>query len=158
SFFCTQMAGFVRKSNDIERTPVLEMILSAGEKPLISDKTVFNNLVYQHLGLNEGSVEYSMLKAYLDVIPEHERSVTSAYLLLSSRSGQGEGGLKALLEIFGTVGIKFGQLASIWKVFDPKHQEQLEELLDRAAPMSLAEIEKEVAKNLKTTDVSEHMK
>ncbi|NUM89633.1 MAG: hypothetical protein HUU37_10545, partial [Bdellovibrionales bacterium] len=128
-----------------ERIPLFELLLSSGKNGLLHDPAFPLNISRRYLGYGAGSVEEKLLSAFLAVVPPHERSVTVAYLL--SQVGQDKSGVKSLFEVFQTVGIKFGQMTSIWKVFGEEVAKETAALKDSAAPLSKAEIE-EVLKAL----------
>ncbi len=79
-----------------------------------------------------------MLLSYLSVIPEHEVSPSLAYLLSQSKSDKRS--IVSLFELFSTVGIKFGQLSSIWQIFGPEVAAETRHLKDNAPAMSRSEI------------------
>lgn len=143
----TLIEAFVAQSSPVERVPLINVLVTAGEKPLLDDSEVMTELRKKFLNINKNSIEEVFFRAYLDVIRDHEKSITLSYVLANSGGGQnGTLGINSILEMFGTVGIKFGQMAAHWNLFSPEHNDQLRELFDRAAPMTKIEIENELSK------------
>ncbi|MFA5140866.1 MAG: AarF/UbiB family protein [Elusimicrobiota bacterium] len=133
-----QIELYLRDSAPTERIPLIEVVLTAGNQALMTRPDYPSNLVQGFLKYEPGSVEESLLLSYLSIIPAHEIAPSLAYLL--SQAAQDKGTVASLFEVFGTVGIKFGQLASIWQLFGPKIAAETRHLKDRAPPMSRYEI------------------
>ncbi len=128
----------VREMTPLERVPFFEVLIRAGHRNLYEDPEFPLRIATEHLGMTEDSWQYQSLVAYLKVVPEEERSVTVSYLL--SQSGSDKSGVANLFEAFGSVGKKFAQLGSVWKIFDEQTSNELARIKDRAQPMSKHEI------------------
>ena len=122
----------------MERIPLFEVVMTSGEHALTNNENWYLDVARKYLDYKKGSVEEAMLTSFFEVIPAHEKTVGLAYMLANSRQGQGS--IANLFEVFGTVGIKFGQLASIWELFGKKIAEDTKHLKNSAAPMSLHDI------------------
>lgn len=134
------LESLAHESGQQERIPIFELLVHGGNNPLLTNPETGRKLAQEHLGYKPGSKEDKIFAAFLKVIPEHERGTTLAHLL--SLKGQEEGGVKAIFEVFQTVGIKGGQFASIWKILGPELTRELAELKDNASPLSKLEIRK----------------
>lgn len=149
---------FVRSSTPLQRVPLIELILSAGQSSLYSQPAIYEYLLQKYAKVQVDSLEYMIIKSYLEAIPAHEVSVTMAYMFANSGGEGAAGNLKAILEIFGPIGIKFGQMAGIWNMFGDAYKKQLADLLDKATPMTKAEIEIEIKKQLAAAGVVQNFK
>ncbi|MBL7546073.1 MAG: hypothetical protein JNL11_19795 [Bdellovibrionaceae bacterium] len=140
----------VHSTKPVERVPVIDIILSTGSPSMVNRPSTLNYLQEHWIGLKQGSVELEMLNAFLEVIPKHEQSISLAYILANRDAGQSKlnNGTAALLEIFSTVGIKFGQMAATWNLFGDDTTEQIKKLYDRATPMTLDEVQDALKKYL----------
>lgn len=136
----------------LERIPLFELLLAAGQYPLLKEPGFIDDLSRRYLGYAEQSREEKLLKAYLKIIPEHERSVSLAYLL--SQIGEDKSSVKNLFQVFQTVGVKFGQLSSIWKIFGEAISRETASLKDRAEPMTKAEVLEELHRSLSREEFS----
>lgn len=139
----------LREASATEKIPLIDIIVGEGDANFLKSEDLIKSLARTHLGYEAESNAEKMLIAFLRVIPSHERSVTLAYLL--SQKGQGESSVKALFQVFQTVGIKFGQMASVWKVFGDDIAKETADLKDKADPLTKAEIE-DVMKELLTPE------
>ncbi|MCM2323005.1 MAG: AarF/UbiB family protein [Oligoflexia bacterium] len=135
----TLMEQKLLDSTPVERIPLLEMLLKSGPGSPALQAGYPLTLIRGPLQFKPGSVEEKLLLAFLKVIPEHEKSVTLAYLL--SQAGKEGSGLRSLFEVFQTVGIKFGQMSSVWKLFGEESSRDLALLKDNAKPMTKLEVE-----------------
>ncbi len=130
----------VQDASLLERTMLNEIILNSRGTP----KTEFLlKIAEEYGGYLPESVSRKLLEAYLNIIPEHEKSVTISYLLAGIKE---RGSIKSLFEIFQTVGIKFGQLAAIWNLFGEDITYEIKDLKDKAKALSKYEIEKIIEK------------
>ncbi len=130
-------AGLVDAS-PFERIPLYELLLSAGPEALSRSADYPYGVMREFLGYEKGSIQESMLAAFLAVVPAHERTVSLAYML--SQAGENKTSVKNIFEVFQTVGVKFGQLSSTWKLFGEEVARQTAALKDGARPMTKAEI------------------
>ncbi|NNN06399.1 MAG: hypothetical protein HKL90_10905 [Elusimicrobia bacterium] len=130
-------AGLIDASA-FERIPLYELLLSAGPEALSRSADYPYDVMREFLGYEKGSTQESMLAAFLAVVPEHERTVSLAYML--SQAGENKSSVKNLFEVFQTVGVKFGQLSSTWKLFGDEISRQTSALKNDARPMTKAEI------------------
>jgi predicted unusual protein kinase regulating ubiquinone biosynthesis (AarF/ABC1/UbiB family) len=133
-----QVEEWVNDASATERIPLFEILVRAGKKSLAVEADYPLNVIRSHLGYAADSIEEKALLAFLRVIPEHEISVTLAYLL--SQAGQDKGSVRQIFEVFQTVGIKLGQLTSIWRIFGDAVAQETALLKDHARPMDKHEI------------------
>jgi predicted unusual protein kinase regulating ubiquinone biosynthesis (AarF/ABC1/UbiB family) len=145
------MTSFIHQSSPMERLPVIDLLLTctstAEPNPLERQPKAIKVLMNELLGYSLKSTKGKILKAYLDSSSSDEHSSILAYLF--SHSGEGDGGLRSIFELFSSVGIKAGQLASIWNLFeDPMVREDLEKLKDQAQPLDKIEVLDLLHKNL----------
>ena len=130
-----QIESFLIDSTPTERIPLIEVVLTSGTNALMKQHDWPHNLTRKpFLGYDPGSIQELMLEAYLEIIPEHETSVSMAYML--SQSGTQKSSIADIFELFGTVGIKFGQLASVWEIFGPEIAAETKHLKDRATALT----------------------
>ena len=134
-----------------EKIPALEMLLASGNMPgqeldLVQARRLSRNV----LGYAANSIEEKLLLSFLETVPSHEGSTTMAYLL--SQAGRERGSVAALFEVFQTVGIKFGQLASTWKIFGEEIAEETKSLKSSAEPLTKMEIEQILEKELSAAE------
>jgi len=126
----------------MQRMPLLTLLLSQGSPAMIYRMNFPHNVTRELLGYEAGSSEERLLVAGLASIPDEEDyqvPVVLAYLL--SISSEEKSGIKAIFEAFTAVGIQLGQIASIfWESLSDKAKEELQELKDRARPLSKDEI------------------
>ncbi|OGR48135.1 MAG: hypothetical protein A2X40_05395 [Elusimicrobia bacterium GWC2_65_9] len=125
-------------ASPFERIPLFELLLSAGDRALLKAEDFPYNVIRPFLKYAPDSTGEKMLAAFLAVVPAHERSVNLAYLL--SQAGSDKTSVKHTFEAFQTVGIKFGQMSSTWKLFGEEIARQTASLKSSARPMSKAEI------------------
>lgn len=133
-----EIESYVYNSSALERMPIYELILSAGAEALQNHSSYPVAFIRKALKFDKKSNDEKMLLTFLEMIPEHERTVSLAYLL--SQSGGDKTDVKQLFKVFQSVGIKFGQLASIWNIFDKEVTRQLKELKDDAGAMDKLEV------------------
>lgn len=130
-----QLEEAIRDSSPFERLPLYEVLLtSGGDKAILKMPNWHLVIARKFLKYQENSVEEALLSSFLEVIPAHEKPATLAYLL--TQANEGEGNMAKLFEVFGTVGIKFGQLASVWEIFGKQLAKQTKHLKSSAAALS----------------------
>ncbi|MCH2534450.1 MAG: AarF/UbiB family protein [Bdellovibrionales bacterium] len=129
----SQIESYVYNSSASERMPVYELILSAGKNSIDKSEAYPLSFIRKSLNFEKSSNDERMLLTFLEMIPEHERTVSLSYLL--SQSGEDKSDVKQLFKVFQSVGIKFGQLASIWNIFDEEINRQIRQLKDDAGAM-----------------------
>ena len=134
-----ELEAALSDASPAERIPIFELLLSAGPAALQNAAEFPHNVTRTFLGYAPGSTEGKTLDAYLSVVPAHEKTVSLAYLL--SQAGQNKSSVKHIFEVFQTVGVKFGQMSSTWKIFGEEIARQTASLKDSARPMTKAEIE-----------------
>ncbi|MDE2292962.1 MAG: AarF/ABC1/UbiB kinase family protein, partial [Elusimicrobia bacterium] len=137
-------------ASPFERIPLLELLLSAGASALKNAPDFPRSVTREFLGYAPGSDEETMLEAFLSVVPPHERTVSLAYLL--SQAGQDKSSVKHIFEVFQTVGVKFGQLSSTWKLFGEEVARETASLKDSARPMTKAEVLAAMDRELTTAE------
>jgi predicted unusual protein kinase regulating ubiquinone biosynthesis (AarF/ABC1/UbiB family) len=141
-----QFSDWIRDSTSTERIPLLELLLDRMKQDASSNASFESTVMRDFLGYKAGSNEEKLLKPFLKVIPNHERTVTLAYLL--SQKASEKGSIASLFEVFQTVGIKFGQMSSVWKLFGEEVAKETAQLKDNAEPMTKAEVEEFLDKTL----------
>lgn len=129
----SQIESYVYNSSASERMPVYELILSAGKNSVDKSEAYPLSFIRRSLNFDKNSNDERMLLTFLEMIPQHERTVSLSYLL--SQSGEDKSDVKQLFKVFQSVGIKFGQLASIWNIFDEEINRQIRQLKDDAGAM-----------------------
>ncbi|MFA6003759.1 MAG: AarF/UbiB family protein, partial [Elusimicrobiota bacterium] len=125
-------------ASPFERIPLFELLLSAGDRALQKSADFPYNVTREFLKYEPDSKEEKMLVSYLTVVPAHEKTVSLAYLL--SQAGDNKTSVKHIFEVFQTVGVKFGQMSAIWKIFGEEVARQTASLKNAARPMSKDEI------------------
>ncbi|MBI4677714.1 MAG: hypothetical protein HY748_09025 [Elusimicrobia bacterium] len=125
-------------ASPFERIPLFELLLSAGAQALRNADDYPFNVTRRFLKYEPDSTEEKMLAAFLAVVPAHERTVSLAYLL--SQAGGDKSSVKHIFEVFQTVGVKFGQMSSTWKLFGEEIARETASLKDSAKPMTKAQI------------------
>ena len=135
-----QLETLALNASPTERIPVFDLLLNSGGANGVSAAQDFPlNIIQGHLGYEAGSNNEISLMAFLEVIPQHERTATLAYIL--STSGQDKSSIKSLFLVGKAVGVKAAQFAATWKLFsDPNILLELTELKDNADPLTLAEV------------------
>lgn len=129
----------IRDSSPMERIPLLEVVMTSGaEAPIVKDNWPVN-VTRPFLHFKKGSVEEVLFLTLLEVLPKHEHSVAMAYML-SLSSDKSNSGVAQLFEVFGTVGIKFAQLVSIWKLLGEKLAEETKHLKSSAKPLERSKV------------------
>lgn len=135
------LENFARTATTIERAFAISSILPLGTEPLF-DRALPNLKQLRKLfGYVPNSLEEKILLAYLNTVPEIERITTLGYLLSLSKSGTEKGNIRPIFEIFRTVGIRAGQLASVFNLFGSKTSADLKQLKDHAEVLDRSEIE-----------------
>ena len=133
-------------ASPFERIPLYELLLSAGPAALKNSAGYPYDVMREFLGYEENSAEEKMLAAFLAVVPSHERTVSLAYML--SQAGRNKSSVKNLFEVFQTVGVKFGQVSSTWKLFGEEVSRETASLKNDARPMTKDEIMTEARREL----------
>lgn len=139
-------------ASPFERIPLFELLLSAGPQALRNAADFPDDVTRPFLRYEAGSTEKKMLDAYLAVAPAHERTVSLAYLL--SQAGRDKSSVKNIFEVFQTVGVKFGQLSSTWKLFGEEVARETASLKNDARPMTRAEILEAMQRTLTPEELS----
>lgn len=129
----------IRDSSPFERIPLFEVTLTSGSRAPINLHNWPINITRTFLHYKPGSVEETIFLTFLEVIPKVENSVALAYMLSLSNDKSGSN-IADLFKVFGTVGIKFGQLISIWKIFGEDLALKAKHLKNDAGGLSRAEI------------------
>ena len=144
----------------LEKTSVLEVLLGGKStqlpQSLIKSKQDLDLLLKEFVGIESGSTKAKIMEAYLNSIPDYERPIALSYLLAHSNGNDSKtSDVKPLFEIFSTVGVKSGQLASILNSFqDDKISQDLSSLKDQASPMEKGEILETLRKTLRPDQFS----
>jgi predicted unusual protein kinase regulating ubiquinone biosynthesis (AarF/ABC1/UbiB family) len=142
----TKLEVSLREASPTEKIPLLELMLTSGEDAPVTSDGFPTNIVRTYLKYPAGSRQEKLLLSYLRVIPPHEAAVTLSYLM--SQAGQDKGSIKSMFEVFQTVGIKFGQMSSIWNLFGKEIAHETASLRDNAKPMAKSEVESVLAATL----------
>jgi hypothetical protein len=129
----------IRDSAPSERIPLFEVIMTAGLEAPIRKADWPVNIARRYLKYVPNSVEEVLFTTFLEVVPEHEGAVALAYML-SLANDESNGSIAQLFEVFGTVGIKFGQLVSIWELFGEKLAKEAAHLKNRAKGLGRADV------------------
>lgn len=133
---------YLQKSSPIQRLPLLELLLNSGKEPIFSPKTSLGDPLLAELVqtyLKYDGPQAKILSAYLRSIPDHEKGPALAYLFaMFQKKGDG---MKSMFEIFSTVGVKTGQLISIWKFFGEEVSQELGDLKGDAQPINQMDME-----------------
>ena len=144
-----------------ERIPLIDMLLGSGPQALCHHRDYPLNITRDILGYPKDSLEEKLLTAFLEVIPEHERTVTLAYALThlppndpsKPQMEASADNIKHLFEIFQSVGIKLGQLISIFGVFGEEFSKKTRGLRDNALPMTKKQVEEVMHSTLKPEEL-----
>jgi predicted unusual protein kinase regulating ubiquinone biosynthesis (AarF/ABC1/UbiB family) len=134
----------IRDSAPTERIPLFEVVLTAGKDAPINHSDWPVNISRRYLDYTPESVEETLFTTFLEILPKHEHAVALSYML-SLAKDESHGSIAQLFEVFGTVGIKFGQLVSIWELFgeqiakDAAHLKNNAKALSRYDVMNLAD-------------------
>lgn len=129
----------IRDSAPSERIPLYEVTLTSGTAAPIHLKDWPVNITRRYLNFEPHSTEEALFLTFLEVMPKHEHSVALAYML-SLANDKESGSIAQLFEVFGTVGIKFGQLISIWKIFGEEMAQETANLKSKAKSLTRSEI------------------
>jgi len=135
-----QFKALIVESKPEERIPVIETLVDHMRPQIGTDDQFFLRMMRDIIGYTKGGTEEKLLVPFLKVIPEHERTVTLAYLM--SQISREKGSVASLFEVFQTVGIKFGQMSSVWKLFGPEVTKETAKLKDGATPLAKVEVER----------------
>ena len=138
-----QTLDSITKASPLEKTIMIELVLghqSLKFAPLYQNKKEMDILLENILHFKPDTWHCHILEAYTKSIPSHEVPLTYAYMLAFHQE-QGGSGVKSLFEVFTTVGVKTGQLAGIWNLFESKAiEKELGELKDHAQPMDKIDV------------------
>lgn len=129
-----------------ERVPILDNLLHEPGRSPETDVDYQKQIGRKYLGFLPDSSQEIGLLAYLQIVPEYERTLTMAYIL--SYSSEDSGSILPIFEVFQAVGKKVGQYAATWKVFSPEITEELQALKERAKPLSKFQILKMLKERL----------
>ncbi len=152
-----ELQKFVRSLTLQEKVPVLLWILSNGTPSLLDNPGKVLQMRERFLKMKQDSIEDIALISFLKVAPNYAKSAAMAYLLAMSEEKNGESArinLKVLCEIFKVVGIKIGQIGGILNIFGEEHAEEVKDLQDRVSPMTLFDLQEQVAKTLPAKEVT----
>jgi predicted unusual protein kinase regulating ubiquinone biosynthesis (AarF/ABC1/UbiB family) len=140
--FISHLEKFALESSTLERVPLIDALLNAGKEPLARSSRFLDHILYEELRFTPKSTNDRLLRAFLSrkVTPEHEKTVTLAYMLANSQGGNLDAA--SLFQMGRTVGIKFGQQANIWDLFGKTVSEQTKKLKDNAGALPKATIER----------------
>jgi predicted unusual protein kinase regulating ubiquinone biosynthesis (AarF/ABC1/UbiB family) len=142
---------FTTRASSDEKILLFDLLLNTGKPPLSEKQDLPTFIARRYLKYEPNSTQEKLLNNYIKVAPDHESTPTLSYLL--SRADQdGSSSTKALFEVFKTLGIKSGQIASIWNLFGDEMSKELASLKDQASPMSKAEIVEVLDRELSPTE------
>jgi hypothetical protein len=117
-----------------DRVPLLDFLLHSGREPIASQPYHEAQIMKEFLPYKDGSDDEKVLRAFLDSVPDHEKTVTLSYIM-AQQSETGETSLAPLFDAFGTPGKKAAQAVSIWKLLGDRSNE-LDSFKSSARPMS----------------------
>lgn len=138
--------SYVRDSAPTERIPLLELILTAGHTAILkAGNAVWIDIGREFLGYEENSNKEKLYLSYLSILPPNHVAPSLAYLL--SQAGNDKATVANIFSVFGTVGIKFAQLSSIFELFGKDVARETKHLKDNAPPMTSYEIRRQMAEN-----------
>lgn len=126
----------------LDKLPVIDLLLSIGEDPLIENAEFRERGVYGLLGLDPNEAEGLAIKAYLKADAKELESTSLAYLLARNSEALNleKSNLRDTFELFQIIGKKAGQGAHTWKLVGPEHRESLRDLKDHGSPMDKIKI------------------
>lgn len=138
------LLGLVNEKSPIERIPLFESLMTAGVDRLTTHPESMERLFAECLGLAPKSREAALLRAYLDVTPAYEATVTLSFII-AQRCEEGESedpgaATRALFEAFGIAGKKTGQKASVMNLFGDEVSAATAEFKNRARPMTRVQV------------------
>lgn len=137
-----------KDSSPLDRVPIFDLLLNTGLEPLVKDPTYPRNVVEEILKYKKGSSDEIALRSWLETIPAKDRifeeSLSLAFQI--SMAGSEKSSVKKGFQLFGTIGKKTGQGASIFEAFSPEVNADLADLKDDRRGMTKWEI-KQVLKN-----------
>ncbi|OFZ27438.1 MAG: hypothetical protein A2381_02770 [Bdellovibrionales bacterium RIFOXYB1_FULL_37_110] len=125
----------------IEKVPLVESILTGGERPLITEegKDATWDIGKRFLNTEYDNVEGKLMKSFLEIIPPLSKAAHLAYLIC--HNGPGKSKITALFQLLGPSAIKKGQIAPyLLSIDDPQIIKDLLKLQDASDPMTLFEI------------------
>jgi len=128
-----QVETALMDATPFERIPLLELLIESGSGALSSQPGYPTFLIRDFLGYKKDSYKGKWLLAFLRIIPQHEKSVTLAYLL--SQSGEDKTSLLDIFAVFQSMGFKVSQVGDTLGLWDTKEQKS------NAKAMSKYEIE-----------------
>ncbi len=130
---------FIRDASDGEKLVLSEVLIGTRGHGLWFKGPEVRNELYELAGFKGNDEKRLLFESYIKALPAHEHSLTLSYLI-STYSPKPQNELLKTLELFGTPGIKFAQMASIMQVFGPERSAELSKAKNRAAPPTRSEI------------------
>ncbi len=130
-----------------ERLALYAFLLSSGNDPLIKGAGVGERFNAEMLGVDNSTDKGKALLAFWDITPPEELASSMAYSLSRKQAGGGFDWAD-IFQIFGTVGIKGGQLGSIWNVFGDEISRAVAQLKDQADPLTMQQVLEQMHKEL----------
>lgn len=142
-----KIEGYLRDAAPTERIPLIEILLTSGSSALLNDRVpehAWKAIIEEFLEYDEAHSK--LLLSYLTVIDPHEVAPSLAYILSQAKTDKST--TATLFTVFGTVGIKFAQFSSIFKLFGPKVAEETKHLKNKAPSLTLHQIYQQMHQHL----------
>lgn len=155
-YVISEIEKFAFSSNTFAKVPVINLILTGGKAPLTVNPQ-FMDFIYKRTNITKDSDYGRLLEALLFIMPVHERTITLSYLLATTKAGA-KADPTELFKIARTVGIKFGQLSSIWNIFGEEVSRQTKNLKDNAGALTKFQIEQIIEKEVASVPALEGIK
>ena len=142
-----------------QKIVLLDLILSSGSKPMVSQSGFLTDLIIHSLGTEADSFENFLYRTFLESVPENQRSIFLAKLLLQRRdSPQTKSALSQIFESLGPVGFEIKNKAKAWNLFGSLKQTRLDATEERAGTLSKFEAETALRKILGDDRYSKEIK
>ncbi len=142
-----QIETAAHSASAYERIPVLMLLMRSGENAPMHSPDYPQNILRQYLGFRadpsdpRGSKQERTMRAYLRTIGPDEVSANLAGMMALHHESDGQR-WRPMFEIFTGVGVKGGQLTSVFNLLGPEATAELRGLRDRARPLSKYQVER----------------
>ena len=135
----SELDYFAKNAAAPDKTFMIDLILNNGQKPLVESPSFYKDFL-KRIKVKESSVENQLLDAYLSpsVTSPNDKSTLMSYLL-SIDSNDGDS-TRQIFEAHKSVGVKGGQLSSLFNIFPKEIRRQLAKLKDKAKPLDKIQI------------------
>lgn len=145
-----KFTAMARNSSSTDRVPIFALLLHLGREPYALDRNYPDNVISELLNLQRGSVEEVALRSWIETIPaiDREFEVTSTIAYQLSMMGSEKASVRSGFELFGVIGKKMGQAASILEVFSALINAELAELKDSRRGLDKMTIKQKISQRL----------